>query len=319
MLSVMFLDSDGRGHDQGNTGRYSGQAPFDTLAGHGIDRGRLDTKRGVAGVTLRIGLFDSGLGGLSVWREVVALRPDFDTCYVADQAHIPYGARSAAEITRWSLGIARFLAARECDAIVVACNTASAAALETIRRSLPAIPIVGMEPAVKPAAEITRRGIVGVLATPATFQGELFAATVERFAAGVEVLSHVCPGLVECIEAGDVDGPRPETILRAAIAPSLAAGADALVLACTHYAFVRPLLERLTGPEVRIVDPAPAIARQLDRVVGSPPIRDRSARHHFWTTGDAQDFARSARTLVGGDFQPGILRWPEDDSIPAPA
>jgi glutamate racemase len=211
------------------------------------------------------------------------------------------------------------LTARGCDAVVVACNTASAAALEELRRSLPHVPFVGMEPAVKPAVATTRRGVVGVLATPATFQGELFAATVDRFAAGVTVMQHVCPGLVECIEAGDLDGPRPEAILRDALAPSLAAGADTLVLACTHYAFVRPLIERLVGPEVHIFDPAPAIVRQLERVLESPPQRGERGRERFWTTGSAVAFDRIASTLVGREVRSEALQWSGDAVIPASA
>ena len=270
-------------------------------------------------MTVRVGLFDSGVGGLSVWRELVAMRPDFDTLYVADQFHIPYGARTPMEIRVWSAAIARFLTAQGCAAVVVACNTASAAALEELRRLLPHTPFVGMEPAVKPAAAATRRGVVGVLATPATFQGELFAATLHRFAAGVTVMQHVCPGLVECIEAGDLDGPRTEAILREAIAPSITAGADTLVLACTHYAFVRPLIARLAGPEVRILDPAPAIVRQLERVLESPPRRDERGRERFWTTGNAATFDRIATTLVGREVRADALQWSGDALIPATA
>lgn len=260
-------------------------------------------------MTVRVGLFDSGVGGLSVWREIVSMRPDFETLYVADQAHIPYGARTVSEIRTWSLAIARFLVGQGCDAVVVACNTASAAALETLRRDLPRVPFVGMEPAVKPAVATTRSGVVGVLATPTTFQGDLFASTVERFATGVEVLQQACPGLVECIESGDLDGPRPRAILRDAIAPALAAGADALVLACTHYAFVSPAIEHLAGPDVRILDPAPAIARQLERVVASTALGGAPAREQFWTTGNVMEFERIASMLVHRPVRAGALAW----------
>jgi len=268
-------------------------------------------------VTVRVGLFDSGVGGLSVWREIVSMRPDFETLYVADQAHIPYGAHTASEIRLWSRAIARFLVAQGCDAVVVACNTASAAALETLRRDLPETPFVGMEPAVKPAVETTRRGVVGVLATPATFQGDLFSKSVERFATDVEVMQQVCPGLVECIEAGDLDGVRTQAILRDAITPALAAGADALVLACTHYPFVRPAIEQIAGPDVRILDPAPAIARQLERVLGSFAPGRAPARQQFWTTGNTAEFERIASKLVRLPLRATQLTW-SDGALAVP-
>src|SRR5512147_3315383 len=144
-----------------------------------------------------IGIFDSGIGGLSVWREIAKQLPHEDTIYFADQIHIPYGPRSLQEIRLFSEAITRFLLERNCKIIVVACNAASAAALKHLRATLPDVPFVGMEPAVKPAAETTRTGVVGVLATPATFQGELFASVVERFANVVQLINQVCPGLVE--------------------------------------------------------------------------------------------------------------------------
>ena len=160
-----------------------------------------------------IGIFDSGVGGLSVWREIARQLPREDTIYFADQAHIPYGPRSMDEIRGFSEAITRFLLERGCKAIVAACNTASAAALKHLRETFPHVPFVGMEPAVKPAAETTHTGVVGVLATPATFQGELFASVVERFANGVRLINQVCPGLVEQVEAGRLDTPNTRAML----------------------------------------------------------------------------------------------------------
>src|SRR5512139_868791 len=154
-----------------------------------------------------IGVFDSGIGGLSVWREIARQLPQEDTIYFADQIHIPYGPRSLEEIRAFSEAITRFLLDRDCKLIVVACNAASAAALKYLRTAFPEVPFVGMEPAVKPAAETTHTGAVGVLATPATFQGELFASVVERFANGVQLVNQICPGLVEQVEAGRLDTP----------------------------------------------------------------------------------------------------------------
>lgn len=245
----------------------------------------------------RIGIFDSGLGGLSVWREVARHLQGHDTLYVADQVNIPYGSRPAAEIRRLAHGIARFLIERGCDPIVVACNTASAAALASLRAAFPQTSFVGMEPAVKPAAATTQRRVVGVLATPATFQGDLFAQTVERFAADVEVIRQVCPGLVERIEMGDVETPEVRQLLESFLAPSLAAGADTIVLACTHYPFVRRSIEALVGPEITVIDAAPAVARQVGRFVGSAP-GDPAVPGTFWTTGEPSRFEEVASRLL---------------------
>lgn len=214
-----------------------------------------------------IGVFDSGVGGLSILREIHNQLPNEPLLYFADQANVPYGPRSLSEVRQFSHAITRFLLEAQCKLIVVACNTASAAALHRLRASFPNTPFVGMEPAVKPAAELTQSKRVAVLATPATFQGELFASVVERFAQGVEVIQIVLPGLVERIEAGDVAGPATREILHKPLSGLRDRWVDTLVLACTHYAFVIPLVEQILGPEVRVIDPAPAIARQAGRLL----------------------------------------------------
>jgi glutamate racemase len=218
-----------------------------------------------------VGMFDSGLGGLSVLREVRRALPDVSVAYVADQAHVPYGARPLAEVRGFAEAVTRWLQAQGAQVIVVACNTASAAALKALRQNpeFAGLHFVGMEPAVKPAVEVTRSGVVGVLATPATFQGELYASVVERFAQGVTVRQQVCPGLVQQIEAGALDTPETEAMLRGWVEPLLAEGIDAMVLGCTHYPFVIPLLEKICGSGVRVIDPAPAVARQVARVWAS--------------------------------------------------
>lgn len=260
---------------------------------------------------MRIGIFDSGVGGLSVWREIAALLPAADTIYVADQAHIPYGPRPMEEIAVLARSITRFLLDRGTSTVVVACNTASAASLATLRREFPNTAFVGMEPAVKPAAAETRRGVVGVLATPATFQGELFATSVERFAADVRIVQQVCPGLVERIESGDVAGPETVALLRSFLRPSLAAGADTIVLACTHYPFVRATIEALVGPDVAVIDPAPAVARQVARVTEAGPggAPAASGDASFFTTGDVRSFERAATALLGTPIAAEALRW----------
>jgi glutamate racemase len=220
-----------------------------------------------------IGVFDSGVGGLSVLRAIHRSHPAEAVLYFADQAHVPYGPRSLAEVRSFSQEITRYLLSLGAKLIVVACNTASAAALEFLRRTFPHTPFVGMEPAVKPAAESTHTGKVGVLATPATFQGELYASVIERFASGVEVLQDTCPGLVEEIEAGRLDGGETHAILEEALRPMLEQGIDTIVLGCTHYPFVIPLIQEIAGPQVRVIDPAPAIARQVGRLLEAHHLR----------------------------------------------
>ncbi len=242
-----------------------------------------------------IGVFDSGVGGLSVFGAIRRLLPSQPVLYLADQAHVPYGPRSLEEVRRFSQEIARFLLEQGAGLIVVACNTASAAALHYLRRVFPQVPFVGMEPAVKPAAEQTRSGVVGVLATQATFKGEVYASVVERFANGVTVLQAACPGLVDEIEAGNLNGRGARAILEEALRPMLARGIDTVVLGCTHYPFVIPLIQEITGPAVRVIDPAPAIARQTARLLqANQLLADNAAPGwvRFLTSGDPQALAR---------------------------
>ncbi len=214
-----------------------------------------------------IGIFDSGVGGLSVLREIRLLMPNENIIYFGDQVHVPYGARSMGQIQGFSEGITKFLLNLDSKLIVVACNTASAAALTYLRKRFPDVSFVGMEPAVKPAAETTKTGKVGVLATPATFQGALYASVVERFGAGVELFQHTCPGLVGQIENGDLDSNVTRAILEDALGPMLEKNIDTVVLGCTHYPFVIPLIEQIVGESVRVIDPAPAVARQTKRLL----------------------------------------------------
>ena len=214
-----------------------------------------------------IGVFDSGVGGLSVLRAIWQELPYEETIFLADQGHVPYGPRPLEEVRAFAEGITRYLLGQGAKLIVVACNAASAAALQHLRQVFPDTPFVGMEPAVKPAAESTHSGVVGVLATPATFQGALYASVVERFASGVRLLQHTCPGLVMQIERGDLNGPTTRRILEDALLPMLPQGIDTIVLGCTHYPFVIPMIQEICGPQVRVNDPAPAVARQVRRVL----------------------------------------------------
>jgi glutamate racemase len=263
-----------------------------------------------------IGVFDSGVGGLSVLGELRRLLPLEDFLYVADQAHVPYGARPLAEVRLYCFGIVEFLLRRESKLIVAACNTASAAALQTLRKAYPKIPFVGMEPAIKPAAEQSRRGVIGVIATPATFQGELFDSVVHRFARGVKVLTHTCPGLVEKIEAGETEGEALEEMLRGQLAPLLQAGIDGLVLGCTHYPFAARALQNVVGPGVKIIDPAPAVARQTVRLLGQHGLGAAGGpgRVTFFTSGSPESFARVGRELIGEEIPVQGIQWSTGDS-----
>ena len=200
---------------------------------------------------------------MSVLRAVRELLPGQDIVYFGDSANLPYGEKTMEQIRALSERVVKFLLEKNCRIIVIACNTASAAALKYLRDKHPGIVFVGMEPAVKPAAEQTKTGVVGVIATTATFQGELFASVVERFAQNVKVLHQPCPGLVQQIEAGKLDAPETEAMLRRWLEPMKAQHIDALVLGCTHYPFVSPLLKKILGGDVRVIDPAPAIARRV--------------------------------------------------------
>lgn len=220
-----------------------------------------------------IGIFDSGVGGLSVLRAIRQQLPYENAIFIADQAHVPYGPRPLEEVRSFAKGITRFLLEEGTKLIVVACNAASAAALRTLRQTFPQVSFVGMEPAVKPAAEKTASKVVGVLATPATFQGALYASVVERFAKDVTLIQHTCPGLVSQIEAGELESPKTRAILEDALLPMLERGIDTIVLGCTHYPFVIPLIEDIVGPSVRVIDPAPAVARQVGRMLDTHQIR----------------------------------------------
>jgi glutamate racemase len=249
-----------------------------------------------------IGVFDSGVGGLSVVREIMRQLPDRPILYVADQANTPYGRRSLDEIRRLSYGIAQFLLTQGACVIVIACNTASAAALHWLRATAPSVPFVGMEPAIKPAAERTQTRHVGVIATRATFQGELFASLLDRFAGDVRVHTQVCPDLVPLVEAGDLTSERTRQAVAGYLAPLLQAGIDELVLGCTHYPFLRPVIEEIVGPGVEIIDPAPAVARQTGRVLAEregPPDGAAAPHSIFFTTGDLVRFAGAVYDLLG--------------------
>jgi glutamate racemase len=262
-----------------------------------------------------IGIFDSGVGGLSVLRAIRSQLPRESILYLGDQIHVPYGPRPLREVRTFSHAITRFLLVKGAKLIVVACNTASAVALMHLRQEFPDVPFVGMEPAVKPAAEQTRSGVVGVLATPATFQGALYASVLERFAQGVTVLQDTCPGLVQQIEDGDLKGAKTEAILRKALLPMLARGIDTIVLGCTHYPFVIPLIEQIVGKDVRVIDPAPAVARQVSRLLetkGELRLAEIEPSLKYYTTANARALQDGLPHFLGQTSQVNELTWLDD-------
>jgi len=259
-----------------------------------------------------IGIFDSGVGGLSVLREIRTQLPSESILYLADQGHVPYGSRKLKEVQMFSEEITRFLLGRGAKLIVVACNTASAAALQHLRQTFPITVFVGMEPAVKPAAESTHTGVVGVLATPATFQGKLYASVVERFANGVTILQDTCPGLVRQIEKGELDTQTTREILEKALHPMLEKGIDTVVLGCTHYPFVIPMIRQITGADVRVIDPAPAVARQTLRLLETGGLRKKGpsiGEIYFLTSGNAEQFKHQLPNLLGVTGKIKQITW----------
>ena len=259
-----------------------------------------------------IGIFDSGVGGLSVLRAIRELMPGEDLVYFGDQAHVPYGMRTIDQIRDYSEAITKYLLKQQAKMIVVACNTASAAALKYLRSRFPDVPFVGMEPAVKPAAETTRSRKVGVLATPATFQGELYASVVERFAKNVKLFPETCPGLVTQVENGDLESQTTMQILNKALEPLLKEGIDTIVLGCTHYPFVIPQIERIAGSGVRVIDPAPAIARRIASLLDnnrSRNLSDRIGQITFITSGDPVRMQATLKKLLGVNAEVNCIPW----------
>src|SRR5215208_1154335 len=268
--------------------------------------------------TSPIGVFDSGLGGISVLRAIREKLPEEPVIYFGDQGHIPYGPRPMEQIRIFSETITRFLLEREAKILVVACNTASAASLKYLREKFPAVPFVGMEPAVKPAAEHTHTGKVGVLATPATFQGALYASVVERFANGVELFQDTCPGLVQQVEQGNLIGEETRQILENALLPMLEKNIDTVVLGCTHYPFVIPLMQQIVGESVRVIDPAPAVAKQTGRLLESRGARNKAGVRgnlRIYTSGDSEVLKFLLPALLGenGDIQK--VEWLSDFEV----
>ena len=232
-------------------------------------------------VVFMIGVFDSGSGGLSVWKELVKLMPSEDYYYISDAAYCPYGPKSKEMVVKRATAISEFLIERGAEIIVVACNTATAAAVSDLRKSFD-IQFVGMEPAVKPAAALTKTGVIGVLATQGTFKGSLYLATSERYALrrNVKIIERVGEGLVELVESGKMDSPEAEQLVKKYIDPMLEAGADCVVLGCTHYPFLEKVIRKVAYDRLNVINPAPAVAkraRNLLEKVRKPVVSDNSS------------------------------------------
>ncbi|MEG6511092.1 glutamate racemase [Desulforamulus ruminis] len=246
-----------------------------------------------------IGVFDSGVGGLSVTREIRRLLPGEDILYYADSAYCPYGDKDPALIRRRERTILDFLLSLGAKLIVVACNTASSTGLEELRQISP-VPVVGMEPAVKPAVNATRNGKIGVLATGVTIAGDRFASLVNRYAENTCVITQPCPGLVERVEEGKINDLETRNFLMGFLQPILDQGADTIVLGCTHYPFLRPLIEELAGPEIAVIDTGLAVARQVSRVLTENNLasqENRPGKEQFYTSGDQTRVSHVIRSL----------------------
>ena len=251
-----------------------------------------DTVR--ANSLLPIGVFDSGVGGLSVLRHLRAMLPMEDFFYVADSAHAPYGVRDEAFIRGRAMAILAFLRLRGIKALVVACNTATAAAIAELRQHC-AFPVIAMEPGIKPAVEVSRSKVIGVLATAGTLESARFFALLNRYAVDAEVITQPCPGLVEAIEANQIESAATQRLLRAYLDPLLARGADTLVLGCTHYPFVREQIAALVGPDIAIIETGAPVAREVKRRLQLTQLAKNTADAHgrpipgretFWSSGD---------------------------------
>ncbi|WP_033374413.1 glutamate racemase [Leeia oryzae] len=238
--------------------------------------------------TQPIGVFDSGLGGLSVLQHLKAQLPAEHLIYVADSAHVPYGSKSAEFICARSFLISDFLIGQGCKALVIACNTATAAAAGPLRARY-TLPIIGMEPAVKPAVQHSKNKIIGVLATEGTLKSAQFAALLDRFGQDVHVVTQPCPGLPELVEAGELDTQTTRSLLQSYMRPLTQAGVDTIVLGCTHYPFLAPLIQEMAGPDVVLIDTGTAVARHTkDRLTMLDLLNPGT------TTGQARFFSSQA-------------------------
>ncbi|QBD76488.1 glutamate racemase [Ktedonosporobacter rubrisoli] len=244
-----------------------------------------------------IGVFDSGMGGLSVLREIRALLPHEHLFYIADSGHAPYGDKTLEYVQQRALLLTSFLLEQGIKLLVIASNTTTAASAEVLRANF-SVPIVAMEPAIKPAVAATKTGVIGILVTVATSESTRFSSLLKRFGQDVRLVTQTAPGLVEQIENGDLDGPQTRALVKKYTTPLLAAGADTIVLGSTHYPHLRPLLTDVVGPAITLIDTGRAVARQVQHILdthGLANLTSEPGRERFWTSGD---LALSQRVIM---------------------
>lgn len=246
-----------------------------------------------------VGIFDSGLGGLSIWNDIRKLLPNEEYFYLADSRHAPYGDKSPEEILRLSIKNTEFLLERNCKLIVVACNTATTNAISYLREHY-TVPFIGIEPAIKPAALHTRTGKVGVLATKGTLGSSLFHHTARNHAAGITIIDQVGTGLVPLIEAGEATSEATKELLVKYLQPMLDAGVDHIVLGCTHYPFLMPLLKELLPESIKVLDCGMAVARQTQRVLEEKQLINTTSQKgisHFYTNKSPETLTKILQQL----------------------
>jgi glutamate racemase len=250
-----------------------------------------------------VGIFDSGVGGLSVFREIRAALPSESIYYVADSGNAPWGDKTLDFVRERGLKIARFLVSRGVKAIVIGSNTGTAGSAVALRSNL-AIPVIGIEPGVKPAVAATKSGVVGALVPAAMGSSDRMASLLDRFSTDVKVITQPVPGLVEHVEAADLDGPELRALVEGYVRPLIEAGADTIVLGSTHYVFLKPIIADVAGPNVTLIETGSAVARQLARVLNEHAIGalpGSAYQEHFWTSGDPGTSRRVMSALLGRD------------------
>jgi glutamate racemase len=247
-----------------------------------------------------VGIFDSGVGGLSVFREIRTLLPHESIYYVADSGNAPWGDKTLDFVSDRGLAIARFLVSKGVKAIVIGSNTGTAGSAEALRSAL-SIPVVGIEPGIKPAVTATKSGVVGAIVPAAVSESDRLASLLDRFGGDVKVIIQPVPGLVEHIEEADLDSPELRRMVEGYVRPMLDAGADAIVLGSTHYVFLKPLLAEIAGSHVSLIETGAAVARQLARVLDERDLRagGGNAKERFWTSGDPARSERVISALLG--------------------
>ncbi len=259
-----------------------------------------------------IGVYDSGVGGLSVLQAIRTCLPNEHLIYVADSAYVPYGEKSRHTIAARALAIAEYFQTRGAKALAVPCNTATAAAIHLLRERYPALPIIGIEPAVRPAAKLTQKQVIAVFATTGTLASTRFQKLVQREAPDSRIILRPCPEWVMCVERGEVAGPAAAALVAPAVKDVIAAGADVLVLGCTHFPFLIDAIRAVAGPTIPVLETSMAVARQLER-----QLRERSLLHEreraqweFFASGDPHALASVASRLLRTDIHAGHLPAP---------